>query len=330
MDALSIEAKASVVGEPGTQRDIASFGGTADFTPGPSRKPAGPKESSKTSTTKVQCPSDVAPLRSMKIMEAVVVPASPHRQDLAVSRVERSKRKARDVLPPRSPAQSLDDDESEFEASSVSDPSSDSDDDYRVTSDDDGASVQRRPKRPRRSSRCQTESSPRPSSRVLHGTAGSQRSKQQSPCHPRSTRRSVGSRPSHVPPFSDANLAPRRLSLEDVSNVVSTAAEKLLAILRGAQVDLTGVGDGHVAVADAQPAARGKKRSKSGRKRLAWTPDEDKQLDCMRSQGWKWWEIQQQFPEREKCALQQRWYSIRRARAAAPVLSTERRKRKCR
>ncbi|OJD26017.1 hypothetical protein ACJ73_02616 [Blastomyces percursus] len=92
-------------------------------------------------------------------------------------------------------------------------------------------------------------------------------------------------------PVDGQTSGQQRLSPEDISAVVSAMTEKLLEILRGSS-------NAAPAVADQQAAA--------ARKNARWSRNDDERLERLRTRGWHWWEIKQQFPHRTLAALQQR------------------------
>lgn len=66
------------------------------------------------------------------------------------------------------------------------------------------------------------------------------------------------------------------------------------------------------AIVRAQSDSDGEPSEKPDRKRKQpkLTQDEDERLVQMKTRGWRWWEIKEQFPYRTKSALQQRWSAI--------------------
>ncbi|KAK2809754.1 hypothetical protein FQN50_003599 [Emmonsiellopsis sp. PD_5] len=279
------------------------------------------------SSFKEQCGRSDA--RPMETMVAVVVPASSHchHEDPATSKGYQSRRRvpqtrqhkgrpksmpevsnSQDCNLPGRTTQNVDDNWSE---SSTSRPSDNTDDDY-TTSSDDGEPVKKPSKRRKLSSRSSVTTSCRLRPRSLvAGAIGHRRELKWQPRSVRSvavTERSTSlTCAGHAPPVADQTLSPRQLSPEDVSAVVSALTEKLLDILRGSSMDAMRAADEGVAVVDTESASDDETIGEQDRKRPRWTREDDERLKNLKTRGWRWWEIKQQFPRRTLSALQQRW-----------------------
>ncbi|OJD12114.1 hypothetical protein AJ78_07235 [Emergomyces pasteurianus Ep9510] len=87
-------------------------------------------------------------------------------------------------------------------------------------------------------------------------------------------------------------LNPRLLSPEDIFALVSAFVQKLLDLRRDSSTDTwrTMVQTESVSVGEDQ------RIMKPDRKRSRWTREEDDRLKNLKTRGWCWWEIEQQFP----------------------------------
>ncbi|EDN09783.1 predicted protein [Histoplasma mississippiense (nom. inval.)] len=295
----------------------------------------------------------------METMVAVVVPAiSRCQQDPVIPKGNESERHVpltrqrkarqksmRQVLTsqhrrtPGSPARPASDNGAESDVRRTSDLSDDSDEDYTASSDD-GDSVKTPAKRRKLSSRSAVTTSRRAPSRSRPRVARAVGDHRQTERKPRSVpsvaaaERSVGStragqkrckRSSPVVPAGGAEqtLSPRLLSPEDISTLVSAFAQKLLDLRRDSSTDAMRGTDEEVAVVHADESASEDERiGERGRKRPRWTREDDRRLKDLKTRGWRWWEIEQQFPGRTKSALQQRWSTFP-AREASPVTDVQ-------
>ncbi|EQL29785.1 hypothetical protein BDFG_07628 [Blastomyces dermatitidis ATCC 26199] len=283
--------------------------------------------------------SDVGSKESMESMVAVVIPSISHchREDPEKikgnesaqhdpgthQRNTRSKSKRKILIEdrhlPGSPTQPTDDNWGKWDITGTTDPSDDSDGDYTASSDG-GDSVKQQSKRRKISSRSAATTSCRPQSRsraphawITNGAHAAVR------WHP----------PVAPAGGSEHTFSPRLLSPEDISALVSAFAQRLLDLRRNPSTDAERAMDGEVAEVDTESVDKDPGTAERDKKRSRWTQGEDERLKDLKTRGWRWWEIKQQFPHRKLSALQQRWSSKLRERRASPMTDTWKWKRKC-
>ncbi|QSS58214.1 hypothetical protein I7I51_07637 [Histoplasma capsulatum] len=307
--------------------------------------------------------SDVGSMESMESMVAVVIPSISHRHREDPEKIKgnesaqhdpgthqrntRSKSKCKILIEDRhltgSPAQPTDDNWGEWDITGTTDLSDDSDGDYTASSDGDDL-VKQQSKRRKISSRSAATTSCRPQSRSRGArVVGHHREVKRAPRSGRSvaaTEHSISStRVDHewctrcgpVAPAggSEHTFSPRLLSPEDISALVSAFAQRLLDLRKDPSTDAERAMDGGVADIDTESVDKDPRTAELDRKRSRWTQGEDERLKDLKTRGWRWWEIKQQFPHRKLSALQQRWSSKLRERGASPMTDTRKRKRKC-
>ncbi|KAL2366562.1 hypothetical protein RJZ56_000395 [Blastomyces dermatitidis] len=293
--------------------------------------------------------SDVGSMESMESMVAVVIPSISHchREDPEKikgnesaehdpgthQRNTRSKSKRKILIEdrhlPGSPAQPTDDNWGKWDITGTTDPSDDSDGDYTASSDG-GDSVKQQSKRRKISSRSAATTSCRPQSRSRGARAvGHHQEVKRAPRSGRSvaaTEHSISStRVDHEWCTRCGPVAPA----EDISALVSAFAQRLLDLRRNPSTDAERAMDGEVAEVDTESVDKDPGTAELDKKRSRWTQGEDERLKDLKTRGWRWWEIKQQFPHRKLSALQQRWSSKLRERRASPMTDTWKWKRKC-
>lgn len=285
--------------------------------------------------------SDAGHTEHMEHMVAVVVRASSrrHQEDPATEKYEskphdsrtrqlktrpKSKRqlsKNQDRILSVSTAQSVGNNENESDANGMSNLSEGSDADY-AASDDDSAKRSSKRYKPSRSA-VTTSRQPQSRSRPrLARAVGDHLNIKRKPRSVRSVavadrsassacadhKRCVHSSPV-VPPGTEQTSSSRLLSPEDISALVSAFAQKLLDLRRDSSTNTTRAAD-EVAVIVTESASEDERIGEPVRKRPRWTREDDAQLKDLKTRGWRWWEIKQQFPKRTKSALQQRWSTL--------------------
>ncbi|EGC41932.1 conserved hypothetical protein [Histoplasma capsulatum var. duboisii H88] len=346
----SLDAPIVIQAETGTKNMSAAQRSSAFSVEPYQRKRKTVTHNTAQSETAFPGPHRLSETEPMQPMVAVVVPSISrcHREDAATHRLNESgqhvpvnrqqktrpkpKRKAlrKSCHIPLSPTPPADDNTELWDTISTSDPTDNSDGDYTASRLDSGDSVKQQSKRCKFSSRPAATMSHRPQSPPRGARAVDyHRDVERAPCSVQSvavTDRSASSTPAgyksctpscpvaptHGFEFEHA-LNPRLLSPEDISALVSAFAQKLLDLRRDSSTDT----EHAVTHTESVSVDKDQRIVKPDRKRPRWTREEDERLKDLKTRGWRWWEIEQQFPLRRLSALQQRWFSKLRAGVSA-------------
>ncbi|EER43765.1 conserved hypothetical protein [Histoplasma capsulatum H143] len=245
------------------------------------------------------------------------------RQRRTRARSRREVPDTQDCKLPGKPVQCFEDDTTMSDTGGSCAPSDGTDDDYRVSSEEDGP-TKPPSKRRRLSTQPSGTGSRRPRFRIPRAAtaAGREGVDQEYSRVPTTTAKGRSTPPcntnhgpdthAHSRPSIEAERCSCRIPLLARGEAVmlsSTLAQVVFEMVTGSPMTTSDLAGEATAAADTERGYGGRKVEGPDRKRRRWTREEDVRLVALKQDGFPWSEIEERFPRRQLGSLRQRWYT---------------------